>query len=136
VVVDDFDILASGGTQPLEPLLPYLPSARDLRLHVLLARPVAGLQRALFDLTLQAVRDTGGSTFLMSGERSEGPIAPQVYAEPMTAGRGRLLRRGERSFVVQVAHFRGHDGASAADATGTGIETGAGTTAPGTAVAP
>ncbi len=134
VVVDDFDILASGGTQPLEPLLPYLPSARDLRLHVLLARPVAGLQRALFDLTLQAVRDTGGSTFLMSGERSEGPIAPQVYAEPMTAGRGRLLRRGERSFVVQVAHFRGHDGASAADATGAG--TGAGTTAPGTAVAP
>lgn len=106
VVVDDFDILASGGTQPLEPLLPYLPSARDLRLHVLVARPVAGLQRALFDLTLQALRDTGGSTFLMSGERSEGQIAPQVYAEPMTAGRGRMLRRGERSFIAQVAHFR------------------------------
>ncbi|MGU3408605.1 type VII secretion protein EccCa [Microbacterium sp. M1A1_1b] len=106
VVVDDFDILASGGTQPLEPLLPYLPSARDLRLHVLVARPVAGLQRALFDLTLQALRDTGGSTFLMSGERSEGQIAAQVYAEPMTAGRGRMLRRGERSFIAQVAHFR------------------------------
>ncbi|QKS11738.1 type VII secretion protein EccCa [Curtobacterium sp. Csp1] len=114
VVVDDFDILASGGTQPLEPLLPYLPSARDLRLHVLLTRPVAGLQRALFDLTLQALRDTGGSTFLMSGERSEGQIAPQVYAEPMTPGRGRMLRRGERSFIAQVAHFR-PDGGTGAD---------------------
>jgi S-DNA-T family DNA segregation ATPase FtsK/SpoIIIE len=105
VVADDFDILASGGTEPLRPLLPYLPSARDLRLHVLLARPVAGLQRAMYDAALQAIRDTGGSTFLMSGERSEGQILPQVYAEQMIAGRGRLIRRGERPFVVQVAHF-------------------------------
>ena len=46
VLVDDYDILASGGTDPLRPLLPYLPSARDLRLHVLLTRPVAGRRRA------------------------------------------------------------------------------------------
>jgi S-DNA-T family DNA segregation ATPase FtsK/SpoIIIE len=105
VVVDDFDILASGGTTPLEPLLPYLPSARDLRLHVLLTRPVAGLQRALFDRTLQALRDTGGTTLLMSGDRSEGQIVPRVYAEPMVPGRGRLLRRGDGGVVVQVAAF-------------------------------
>lgn len=106
VVVDDFDILASGGTEPLAPLLPFLPSARDLRLHLLVTRPVAGLQRALFDRTLQAIRDTGGSTLLMSGERAEGQILPQVYAEPMVPGRGRLLRRGERGVIVQVADFR------------------------------
>ena len=50
----------------------------------------------------------------MSGERSEGQIAPQVYAEPMTPGRGRMLRRGERSFIAQVAHFR-PDGGTGAD---------------------
>ncbi|BDZ50312.1 hypothetical protein GCM10025867_25530 [Frondihabitans sucicola] len=105
VVADDLDILASGGTEPLRPLMPYLPSARDLRLHVVLARPVAGLQRALYDPALQALRDTGGSTFLMSGERSEGQILPQLYAEPMVPGRGRFVRRGERAFVAQVAHF-------------------------------
>jgi S-DNA-T family DNA segregation ATPase FtsK/SpoIIIE len=105
VVADDFDILASGGTEPLRPLLPHFPSARDLRLSVLLARPVAGLQRALFDPSLQALRDTGGSTFLMSGERSEGQILPRLYAEQMVAGRGRFIRRGERPFVAQVAHF-------------------------------
>lgn len=105
VVADDLDILASGGTEPLLPLMPYLPSARDLRLHVVLARPVAGLQRALYDPALQAIRDTGGSTFLMSGERAEGQILPQLYAEPMVPGRGRFVRRGERPFVAQVAHF-------------------------------
>jgi len=105
VVVDDYDILASGGTEPLAPLLPYLPSARDLRLHVLLTRPVAGASRAMYDVAMQTLRDTGGTALVMSGERSEGQLLPGVYAEQMTPGRGRLLRRGDRPRIVQVAHF-------------------------------
>lgn len=104
VVVDDYDILASGGTDPLRPLLAHLPAARDLRLHVLLTRPVAGATRALYDPVLQALRDTGGSGLLMAGERSEGQVFPGTYAEQLPAGRGRLLRRGERPTLVQVAH--------------------------------
>lgn len=106
VVADDYDILASGGTDPLRPLLPYLAAARDLRLHVLVTRPVAGAGRALYDPVLQAVRDTGGTGLLMAGERAEGQVFPGTYAEPMPPGRGRLLRRGERPTLVQVAHFR------------------------------
>ena len=104
VVVDDYDILASGGTDPLRPLLAHLPAARDLRLHVLLTRPVAGASRALYDPVLQAIRDTGGSGLLMAGERSEGQVFPGTYAEQLPPGRGRLLRRGERPTLVQVAH--------------------------------
>ncbi|QHT57426.1 type VII secretion protein EccCa [Cellulomonas sp. H30R-01] len=103
VVVDDYDILASGGTDPLRPLLEHLPAARDLRLHVLLTRPVAGASRALYDPVLQAVRDTGGSGFLMAGERSEGQVFPGQYAELLPPGRGKWLRRGERPTLVQVA---------------------------------
>jgi S-DNA-T family DNA segregation ATPase FtsK/SpoIIIE len=86
-------------------LLPYLASARDLRLHVLLARPVSGSSRAMFDVALQTIRDTGGSAIVMSGERSEGQILPQLYAEQMVPGRGRFVRRGERPRLIQVANF-------------------------------
>ncbi|MFC0198514.1 type VII secretion protein EccCa [Microbacterium arthrosphaerae] len=114
VIADDFDILAAGGTEPLRPLLPYLASARDLRLNVVVARPVAGASRAMFDLALQAVRDTGGTALVMSGDRAEGQLLPKLYAEPMIAGRGRLARRGERPTLVQVAHFTATEGTDAA----------------------
>jgi len=105
VIADDFDILAAGGAEPLRPLLPYLASARDLRLNVVVSRPVAGASRAMFDVALQGVRDTGGTALVMSGDRSEGQLLPKLYAEPMVAGRGRLARRGERPALVQIAHF-------------------------------
>lgn len=103
VVVDDYDILGSGGTEPLTPLLPYLPSARDLKLHVLLTRPVAGSGRALYERSVQTLRDTGATMLLMSGDRSEGPLLPGLYAEQMVPGRGRMIRRGQAPFVVQTA---------------------------------
>ena len=109
VVIDDYDIVASGGTGPLAPLMPYLPSARDLRLDVVLTRPVAGSSRGMFDPVVQSLRDTGASALVMSGERSEGPILPQVFAEQMNAGRARYVRRGERPRIVHVAHFEAPD---------------------------
>ncbi len=103
VLVDDYDIVSAGGTDPLGPLLPYLPSARDLGLHLIITRPVAGAGRAMYDRVLQVTRDTGGSMLLMSGERSEGQLLPRVYPERFPPGRGRFVRRGERPHIVQIA---------------------------------
>jgi len=103
LLVDDHDVIAAGGVDPLEPLLPFLPSARDLKLHVVLTRPVAGAGRAMFQQSLQGVRDTGASTLIMSGERSEGPLVGRVHAERFPPGRGRLVRRGQAPFIVQTA---------------------------------
>ncbi len=106
VLIDDYDIVASGGTDPLAPLMALLPSARDLGLHVIVSRPVAGAARAMYDRALQTLRDTGGSLFIMSGDPAEGPIIPKTYAELLPPGRGRFIRRGEQPRLVQVANFQ------------------------------
>jgi len=105
VLVDDYDIIAAGGTQPLQPLIAYLPSARDLKLSVVLARPVTGAGRAQFDPAIQAIRDTGGSGLLMNGERSEGALFPKVYPEQFVPGRGKYVQRGSKPKVIQIANF-------------------------------
>lgn len=104
IVVDDYDILSSGGNTPLDPLLPYLASARDLNFNVLLTRPVAGAARALYESTIQNLRDTGGTGIILSGERSEGQLWPGVYASGAVPGRGKLIRRGKPPRLIQIAN--------------------------------
>ncbi|MDM8084211.1 type VII secretion protein EccCa [Cellulomonas cellasea] len=103
LLVDDHDVIAAAGPDPLEPLLAHLPAARDLKLHLIVTRPVAGAGRALYQQSLQTLRDTGGSTLILSGERAEGPLVGRVHAERFPPGRGRFVRRGTTPFVVQVA---------------------------------
>jgi S-DNA-T family DNA segregation ATPase FtsK/SpoIIIE len=110
VLVDDYDILASSGTDPLQPLLEHLPSARDLDVHLVLSRPVAGTARALYEPALQSIRDGGATGLVLSGDRAEGQVFPRVYAEQFPAGRGRLVRRGLPPRIVQVARFPLDDG--------------------------
>ena len=57
----------------------------------------------MYGQLLQGMRDTGGATLLMSGERSEGKVLPRVYPELFPPGRGRYVRRGTRGSVVQFA---------------------------------
>jgi S-DNA-T family DNA segregation ATPase FtsK/SpoIIIE len=103
LLIDDHDIVAAGGTDPFAPLIPFMPSARDLGLHVVITRPVAGASRAMYSQMLQVTRDTGGSVLLMSGERSEGQLVGRIYPERFPPGRGRFVRRGASPHIVQVA---------------------------------
>ncbi|MFC7403985.1 type VII secretion protein EccCa [Georgenia alba] len=103
VLIDDFDLVSAGGADPFHALLPHLVAARDLKLHVVVSRPVAGASRGFYVPFMQTTRETGGSLLLMSGERSEGMIAPRIYPERFPPGRGRFLRRGENPHIVQVA---------------------------------
>lgn len=103
LLIDDHDIMSAGGMEPFTPLLPHLPSARDLKFHVVLTRPVAGSSRAMYSPFVLSAHETGGAALLMSGDRAEGQILPRVYPERMPPGRGRYVRRGERPFVIQVA---------------------------------
>ncbi|ARF55959.1 type VII secretion protein EccC [Streptomyces gilvosporeus] len=103
VLVDDYDVLASAGAQPLEPFLPYLPSAADIGLHFVLAHRAAGASRALYEPLLMTLRESGTSALVMAGDRGEGQLFPGVYPSDQPAGRGVFVRRGERGRLVQTA---------------------------------
>ncbi|WP_067456534.1 type VII secretion protein EccCa [Actinomadura macra] len=103
VLADDYDLLTTAGQQPLAPFVPFVPSGRDIGLHCVVARRVAGAGRGLYDPLLQAMRETGSGALVMSGERAEGQLFPRLYAESLPPGRAQWIRRGESARLVQTA---------------------------------
>ncbi|MCB5907927.1 type VII secretion protein EccCa [Streptomyces pinistramenti] len=103
VLVDDYDVLASAGAQPLGPFLPYLPSAADIGLHFVVTHRCAGAARALYEPFLMTLRESGASALVMAGDRGEGQLFPGVHPADQPAGRGTFVRRGERSRLIQTA---------------------------------
>ena len=104
VLVDDYDLVVSGPTNPLTPLLPYLPQARDVGLHLVVTRRAGGASRALYEPVIQRLRELSSPGLVMSGPTDEGALIGPVKAVPMPAGRGRLITRREGVRLVQLAH--------------------------------
>ncbi|MFR9789783.1 type VII secretion protein EccCa [Streptomyces sp. MB22_4] len=103
IVIDDYDILTAAGQRPLDPFQPYISSARDIGLHFVVARRVAGASRALYEPFLTALRETGTTALVMTGDRTEGQLFPGLYASAQPPGRGTLVRRGRRHQLIQTA---------------------------------
>ncbi|HVH63438.1 MAG TPA: type VII secretion protein EccCb, partial [Candidatus Dormibacteraeota bacterium] len=103
VVVDDYDLVVMPSANPLGPLLPLLAQAKDVGLHVLLARRTGGAGRGVLEPVLMRLRELGSSGLLLSGDPQEGPLVGSVRAGPQPAGRGLLVRRREKPALVQVA---------------------------------
>ena len=101
LVVDDYDLVA-GATNPLLPLLDLLPQARDIGLHVVLARSAGGASRAMFEPVVQRLREMGSPTLLMSASKDEGQLFG-VKPQPLPPGRGYLIARRSAARLVQTA---------------------------------
>jgi S-DNA-T family DNA segregation ATPase FtsK/SpoIIIE len=105
VLVDDYDLVVAGPTNPLTPLLEYLPQARDVGLHLVLTRRSGGAGRALFEPVIQRLRELSAPGLVMSGSPDEGALIGAVRPAPMPPGRGRLITRREGVRLVQLAHL-------------------------------
>ncbi|WP_336086853.1 type VII secretion protein EccCa [Nocardia sp. SSK8] len=103
VIADDFDLLSPSGPGPLAALLPYLPHARDIGLHLLVFRRSGGAARALFEPVIQALKEQGATGILLSGDRQEGQIWPGAAMSTQVPGRGLLVRRGRAPVRFQIA---------------------------------
>ena len=104
VVVDDYDIVAGAtGNNPLGPLLDFLPHAKDLGLHVVVARRSGGAARAMFDPVLARLRDLGCMGLMMSASPEEGVLLGSVRPSQLVPGRGTLVTRTQPDQLIQVA---------------------------------
>ena len=102
LIVDDYDLVA-GATNPLLPLADLIPQARDIGLHLVLARSAGGAGRAMFDPIIQRVREMGSPGMIMSGSKDEGALLGGVKPQAQPPGRGFFVERRTGSQLVQVA---------------------------------
>jgi S-DNA-T family DNA segregation ATPase FtsK/SpoIIIE len=102
LIIDDYDLVA-GPHNPVTALADLLPQARDIGLHVILARSAGGAGRAMFDPVIQRLREMGSPGLIMSGSQEEGQLLGGVRASRQPCGRGFLVERRTGSRLVQTA---------------------------------
>ncbi len=103
VLVDDYDLVASGANNPLLPLLEFLAQGRDIGLHVVITRRVGGAARAMFDPLVGRIKELASPGILMSGPKEEGPIFGNLKPQFLPPGRAWLVTRREGQRLVQLA---------------------------------
>ncbi|WP_305092340.1 type VII secretion protein EccCa [Prescottella sp. R16] len=99
VVVDDYDLVATSNGNPLTPLLDYLAHAKDVGLHLIIARRSGGASRALYEPVIARLRDLVPAGLVMSGSRDEGNLVGAVRPSEMPVGRGTFVTRSGTSLV-------------------------------------
>jgi S-DNA-T family DNA segregation ATPase FtsK/SpoIIIE len=103
IVVDDYDLVATSQSSPVQALQPLLAQARDVGLHLVVARRSGGASRALYEPVIQSLRDLAMPGLVLSGSPDEGALIGNVRPGPAPAGRGRLVTRDRGVEVVQLA---------------------------------
>ncbi len=102
IVVDDYDLVATPAGNPLLPMLEYLPYARDLGLHVIMARRSGGAARGLFEPLLAGLREIGCLGLMMSARPDDGSLLGPGRPARLPAGRGVLVTDAGDELVIQV----------------------------------
>lgn len=99
LVIDDLDLV---GDAVLRDVVDLLPHASDIGLHVLCARKLSGVSRALYGGFLGAVKDLHPDVLVLDGNRDEGVLFG-VRPGPQAPGRATLVQAGEIIGTVQLA---------------------------------
>jgi S-DNA-T family DNA segregation ATPase FtsK/SpoIIIE len=103
LVVDDYDLVATQHSSPVQVLQPLLAQAHDVGLHLALGRRSGGASRALYEPVIQTLRDLASPGLVLSGSPDEGHLIGSVRPTPAPPGRGRLVTRERGTEVVQLA---------------------------------
>ncbi|MFI1915114.1 type VII secretion protein EccCa [Nocardia sp. NPDC020380] len=96
VIVDDYDLVATASGNPMHALVDHLAHARDLGFHVIIARRSGGAGRAMYEATLNRMKELNAASLVMSCSRDEGILFGTTRPSLMPPGRGTYgTRAGE-----------------------------------------
>ena len=103
VLVDDYDLVATQTSNPLKPLSEFLAQAKDVGLHVIVARRTGGASRAAYDPIIGKLKEIAAPGIVMNGSKDEGQLLGNVKPGPMPPGRGTLVSRKVGKQLMQVS---------------------------------
>jgi S-DNA-T family DNA segregation ATPase FtsK/SpoIIIE len=103
VIVDDYDLVATQSGNPLQPLAEYLAQAKDVGLHMIVARRTGGASRAMYDPILGKLRELSAPGIVMAGSKDEGALLGNVKPGPLPPGRGTVVSRKLGVQLTQIA---------------------------------
>lgn len=103
IIVDDYDMVAANN--PLTPLNELIPQARDIGLHLIIARRSGGAGRALYDNVLGPMKDMSVDGILMSTPKDEGVLLGEIRPAKYPPGRGMFVSRSREAELIQICHL-------------------------------
>ncbi|MCD2192514.1 type VII secretion protein EccCa [Actinomycetospora endophytica] len=103
LLVDDYDLVAAPSGNPLAPLVDLLAQAKDVGLHLVVARRAGGSARAMFEPLLTRLRELATPGLVGHGSREEGPLVGTARPGPRPPGRAVLVTRRHGETLVQLA---------------------------------
>ena len=85
------------------PLQPLLAQARDVGLHVVVARRSGGASRALYEPVIQSLRDLAMPGLMLSGSPDEGVLIGNLRPPARPRAAAALVTRDRGTEIVQMA---------------------------------
>jgi ESX secretion system protein EccC len=102
VIVDDYDLVATSGGNPLQPLQEFLPQAKDVGMHMIVTRRSGGASRSAFDPIIGKLRELSSPGVVGSGSKDEGVLLGNYKTKPLPPGRGTMVSRKVGQQVIQI----------------------------------
>ncbi|QDZ42057.1 type VII secretion protein EccCa [Corynebacterium sp. sy039] len=99
LLIDDLDMLPDS---VMHPLLQLMAHSRDIGLHVVIARKVGGIQRALYQPFLSQIKDQSPMVLILDADKDDGVIfgVRPVHQIP---GRAQWVQRGVHMGSIHIA---------------------------------
>ncbi|GAA1981869.1 type VII secretion protein EccC [Amycolatopsis minnesotensis] len=105
IIIDDFELAEGAG--PLDSLIPVLPQAADIGVHIIIARSTSSGSRSMMNQAVRRMWELGTPAFLLSCPKSEGSFLGNLRPRVLPPGRGQFVNRRRAVRLVQTPLVEG-----------------------------